>query len=85
MLEILTNVNLLEYSQTAWSSAIMIILIFALIFMLNRSQNRYLKIMDKYAILIEKQIKTNTELTMIINNQNNQINNIINLIKYEKK
>lgn len=85
MNELLSNTNLLEYSQTAWSSAVMIILIFALIFMLNRSQNRYVKIMDKYANLIEKQIKTNTEMTMIIREQNNQINNIINVIKYEKK
>lgn len=81
MVEFLTNANILEYSKTAWSSAIMVIMIFFLMFLLNRSQKRYLETMDKYSLLLEKQIETSTELTIIIKQQNEEIKNIFNYIK----
>ena len=80
-MDFLTNTNLLTYSKEAWSSAIMVIMIFALLFMLNRSQKKYLESMDKYSILIEKQITTNTELIIIIRNQNEKFQEIFNYLK----
>lgn len=81
MIEFLTNTNILTYSQEAWSSAIMVIMIFALLFMLNRSQKKYLESMDKYSVLLEQQIKTSTELTFIIKSQNDRVQDIFNYLK----
>lgn len=81
MIEFLTNTNILEYSMRAWSSAIMVVMIFALLFMLNRSQKKYLDTIDKYSLLIEKQIQTNVELNAIVSYQNKKIEEIFNHIK----
>lgn len=81
MIEFLSNTDILWFAEKAWSSAIMVVMIFWLMYMLNRSQKKYLESMDKYSLLLEKQIQTSTELTLILKNQNEQIKEIFNSLK----
>ena len=75
-MEILTDWNILEFAQEAWSSAVMVIMIFALLYMLGRSQNKYTKSNDKYAELIKQYTETQEEQIQILKAQNEKLRDI---------
>lgn len=65
-MDLISNINVLNFAKEAWSSAIMIIVIFVLLYMLNRANKRFLDMNEKYCLLIEKQIEVNKELQIMV-------------------
>ena len=75
-MEILANWNILDFAKEAWSSAVMVIMIFSLLYMLGRSQNKYTKSNDKYAELIKQYTETQQEQIQILKAQNEKLRDI---------
>ena len=69
MIEFLTNINILNFAREAGSSSVLILVIFTLIYMLNRWQKKYIESMEKYGVLLEKQVATNIELIEVVKKQ----------------
>jgi predicted PurR-regulated permease PerM len=74
------SVDILNFAREAGSGAVMVIMIFALLFMLNRSQKKYLESMDKYANLIIRQTETSQELANVVKNQNEKLKDLFYIL-----
>ena len=79
-MEILANGNILDFAKEAWSSAVMVIMIFALLFMLARSQNKYTTNNDKYVELIKQYTEIQQEQIQILKSQNEKLRDIFYII-----
>ena len=75
-MEILANGNILDFAKEAWSSAVMVIMILSLLYMLGRSQNKYTTSNDKYAELIKQYTETQEEQIQILKAQNEKLRDI---------
>lgn len=85
-MEFIFNSEILQFARDAWSSAVMVIMIFALLFMIWRSQNKYTKSTDKYAEIIKENIKTQQQQIEILKSQNERLKDIFFIINScEKK
>ena len=75
-MEILTDGNILDFAKKAWSSAVMVIMIFALLYMLSRSYNKYTASNDKYVELIKQTMETQQQQIQILKAQNEKLRDI---------
>lgn len=72
-MDLIANVNVLNFAKEAGSSAIMIIVIFVLLYMLNRANKKFLDMNEKYCALLEKQIEVNKDLQVAVNQMYKEI------------
>ena len=85
-MDFLLNWDLLNFAKEAGSSAVMVIMIFALLFMLSRSQNKYTVSNDKYADLIKQTTEIQQEQIQILKAQNEKLRDIFFIMNWcEKK